>query len=173
MTITFVRDPEPSARLRGGIARLWNDVNNAGGAVGFVPPTTVEDVAPDLDHHLACVAAGAMRLIAGLDDFGDPVAVVFLASNGHRLMRHWAWLNTVMVDPVVQGKGVGARLLRQAELLGRDLGLEGLRLSCRDGLGLERFYASVGYREIGRVPGALRVGAGDDRDSVEMWLPLG
>jgi hypothetical protein len=30
----------------------------------------------------------------------------------------------------------------------------------------------LGYREVGRLPGALRVAPGDDRDEVLMWLPL-
>ncbi len=171
MSLAFIRDPRPTPELRDGIARLWNDVNNAGGAVGFLPPTTVEDVAPDLDGYFAGIADGLIRLVVGLD--GErPAAAAFLGLNTHRLMRHWGWLHTVMVDPALQGRGYGAGLMREAEALGRELGLAGLRLSCRDGLGLDRFYGSVGYREIGRVPAALRVGPGDDRDSVEMWLPL-
>jgi GNAT superfamily N-acetyltransferase len=171
MRLTFVRDPLITPELRDGIARLWNDVNNAGGAVGFVPPTTVADVAPDLDQHLAGLADGTMRLIVGLDA-GRPAAVAFFGLNSHRLMRHWAWLYTVMVDPKLHGQGQGTALMRQAERYGRDLGLAGLRLSYRDGLGLDRFYGSLGYREIGRVPDGLRLRAGEYRDSVEMWLPL-
>lgn len=33
-------------------------------------------------------------------------------------------------------------------------------------------YAFCGYREVGRVPGAIRVAPGDDRDDVSMLLPL-
>jgi GNAT superfamily N-acetyltransferase len=206
--LTFVRDPRFDAALRAGLARLWNDVNNAGGAVGFVPPTTVEDVLPDLDEHAQGIAAGRVRLVVGLDGAADrvgasaagpaadsvagpaadrvgasaadpageavgrPVAAAFLGLNAHRLMRHWGWLHTVMVDPALHRTGAGSELVREAVRLGRDLGLEGLRLSYRDGLGLGRFYGSLGFREIGRVPGGLRIGAAGDRDSVEMWLPL-
>lgn len=41
------------------------------------------------------------------------------------------------------------------------------RSSCAD-----RFYAACGYKEVGRVPGAIRVADGDDRDDVVMLLPL-
>lgn len=51
-------------------------------------------------------------------------------------------------------------------------GIDAIRLGCRGGLGLEHFYASCGYKEVGRVPGALRVAPGDDRDDITMLLPL-
>jgi hypothetical protein len=43
----------------------------------------------------------------------------------------------------------------------------------RGGTGREAFYQRLGYREVGRLPGALRVDAGDDRDEIVLWLPLG
>lgn len=42
----------------------------------------------------------------------------------------------------------------------------------RGGLGLERFYAAAGYKEVGRVPDGLRLAADDYRDDIMMWLPL-
>lgn len=51
-------------------------------------------------------------------------------------------------------------------------GIEAVRLTCRGGLGLEHFYAACGYKEVGRVPDAIRVGPGDDRDDITMLLPL-
>jgi hypothetical protein len=37
-------------------------------------------------------------------------------------------------------------------------------LAVRGGIGLEAFYARLGWREIGRWPDALRLAPGDDRD---------
>jgi hypothetical protein len=59
--------------------------------------------------------------------------------------------------------------MREAERLAPTLGFEALHLTVRGGLGLEEFYKRLGYREIGRLPGALRVAPGDDRDEVLMW----
>ncbi|MFC0527930.1 hypothetical protein ACFFIA_09675, partial [Phytohabitans kaempferiae] len=64
------------------------------------------------------------------------------------------------------------QLMREAERLARQLGREALHVTVRGGLGLEHFYAGLGYKEVGRLPGALRVGPGDDRDETLMWLPL-
>jgi ribosomal protein S11 len=55
----------------------------------------------------------------------------------------------------------------------RKLGLEALQVTVRGGTGREAFYQRLGYREVGRLPGALRVDAGDDRDEIVLWLPLG
>jgi GNAT superfamily N-acetyltransferase len=111
-------------------------------------------------------------VLAGLDGAGRLRATAFLGFNTHRLQHHWAWLTTVMVDPSLQRGGHGRALLAAAEEHARALGLEALKLTCRGGLGLEHFYASCGYKEVGRVPGGLRVSADDYRDDIMMWLSL-
>jgi len=60
-----------------------------------------------------------------------------------------------------------------AEAAGGLDGIEAIRLTCRGGTGADRFYAACGYKEVGRVPGAIRVADGDDRDDIIMLLPLG
>jgi GNAT superfamily N-acetyltransferase len=159
--------------LREGVLALWTDVSNAGGAVGFVPPVTGEDVRPDLERSLALVEAGQRRLLVGRDDDGRIAATAFLAYNSHRLMTHWIWLYTVMVHPGHQGKGYGRCLMAAVERAARDLrGVEAVRLTCRGGTGVDSFYAACGYKEVGRVPGAIRVAPGDDRDDIMMLLSL-
>ncbi|WP_030772693.1 GNAT family N-acetyltransferase [Streptomyces sp. NRRL F-2664] len=173
MTITFTLDPVVGPSLREGILELWADVSNAGGAVGFVPPVTRDDIRPSLDKHLAGVADGTCRLVVGHDGDGAVAATAFLTHNTHRLMRHWLWAYTVMVHPRHQGKGYGRDLMAATEAAARSAdGIDAVRLTCRGGLGLEHFYASCGYKEVGRVPGAVRVAPGDDRDDITMLLPL-
>ncbi|BBA99403.1 putative acetyltransferase [Actinacidiphila reveromycinica] len=173
MALTFTLDPALDEELRAGLLALWADVSNAGGAVGFVPPVTAEDIAPSLAGAVAEVEAGRRRLLVGRDEDGRIAATAFLTFNAHRLMTHWIWLYTVMVHPRHQGTGQGRELLAAAERAARGFdGIEAIRLTCRGGLGLERFYASCGYKEVGRVPNAIRVAPGDDRDDVFMLLPL-
>lgn len=168
----FTEDTKPTPALPDQLLALWTDVSNAGGAVGFVPPVTPADIRPRAEAHLSAMAEGRTRLLAAFTADGRLAATAFLSFNDHPLMRHWAWLYTVMVDPALQGRGYGAELLREAERQARDLGLDALRLTCRGGEGLERFYASCGYKEVGRVPEAIRVAPGDDRDDIVMLLPL-
>ncbi|WP_225100542.1 GNAT family N-acetyltransferase [Streptomyces sp. CoH27] len=173
MPLTFTLDPVVTPGLRDGFLDLWTDVSNAGGAVGFVPPVTREDIRPEVVRYLAQLAEGRTRLLAGHDEEGRLAATAFLTLNTHRLMTHWLWLYTVMVHPRHQGQGYGRDLLAAAADAARTIdGIEAIRLTCRGGLGLERFYASCGYKEVGRVPGAIRVAPGDDRDDITLLLPL-
>ncbi|MGW7527859.1 N-acetyltransferase family protein [Streptomyces sp. NPDC054783] len=173
MPLTFTLDPAITPALRDGILGLWTDVSNAGGAVGFVPPVSREDVRPELVKHFVGMAEGRHRLLVGCDETGEPAATAFFAFNTHRLQTHWVWLYTVMVHPSHQGKGYGRDLLAAAADAARTFdGVDAIRLTCRGGLGLERFYGSCGYKEVGRIPGAIRVAPGDDRDDIIMLHPL-
>jgi GNAT superfamily N-acetyltransferase len=172
MTLRYELDPAVTPALRDGICTLWADVSNAGGAVGFVPPVTPADIRPELVKHLAAMAEGRTHLIAALDGAGRPAATAFLTLNTHRLMRHWCWLYTVMVHPGRQGTGEGRRLMAAAADAAHGLGMRGIRLTGRGGTGVDTFYASCGYKEVGRVPDAIRVADDDYRDDITMWLPL-
>ncbi|GAA1357340.1 GNAT family N-acetyltransferase [Streptomyces beijiangensis] len=173
MTLTFEVDPSIDPELRDGVLALWADVSNAGGAVGFVPPVTPEAIRPELLKHFAAMADGRTRLLVGRDADGTVAATAFLAYNSHRLMTHWLWLYTVMVHPSHQGKGYGRDLMAAAADAARTSeGIEAIRLTCRGGTGADSFYAACGYKEYGRVPDAIRVAPGDDRDDITMLLPL-
>ncbi|MFJ7204695.1 GNAT family N-acetyltransferase [Streptomyces sp. NPDC098789] len=173
LPLTFSVDPVVDPALHAQVLDLWVEVSNAGGAVGFVPPVRHEVVRPELLKHLVAMAEGRTRLVVGRDGDGRVVATAFLASNAHGLMKHWLWAYTVMVAPGLQGRGVGRGLMAAVADAARAIeGIDAIRLGCRGGLGLERFYASCGYHEVGRVPGAIRVAPGDDRDDVTMLLRL-
>jgi GNAT superfamily N-acetyltransferase len=171
MALSFELDPTLTDELRAEIVDLWAEVTNAGGAVGFVAPVTVEEVRPTADAAFAGVEARLDHLLVGVDD-GRLVALLFVVDNRFRLKDHWRVLKRVMVTPGSQGKGYGAALMREAAAAGRKMGLAGLQVTVRGGPGTEAFYAKLGYAEVGRLPGALRVADGDDRDEILMWLPL-
>ncbi|MGC4894570.1 GNAT family N-acetyltransferase [Micromonospora sp. DT31] len=171
MDLRFVLDPDLTADLREQIADLWVDVTNAGGAVGFVAPVTAAEVRPLAESTLAEVADGPDRLLVGHQ--GDrPVAVLVIADNRFHLKAHWRVLKRVMVHPDVQGRGHGVALMREAERVARSLGLAALHVTVRDGLGLDGFYRRLGYREVGRLPAALRLSPTDTRDEILMWRDL-
>ncbi|MEH1165407.1 GNAT family N-acetyltransferase [Micromonospora sp. CPCC 205539] len=171
MSLRFILDPELTPHLRAEIVALWVDVTNAGGAVGFVPPVTTADVRATADPTFAGIADGPDRLLLGYAN-DRLVALLIFSDNRFGLKAHWCVLKRVMVHPDTQGSGYGSALMREAARLGRELGREALHVTVRDGLGLDGFYRRLGYREIGRLPGALRLAPGDDRDEVLMWLDL-
>ncbi|WP_165986315.1 GNAT family N-acetyltransferase [Streptomyces sp. YIM 98790] len=173
MGMRYVLGPEITPALEEALLRLWADVTNAGGAVGLVPPVTTEDVRGLLAAHLRGMAQGTTTPLVGFDENDRPAALAFLVLNTHDLMRHWLWLYRVMVHPSRQGRGTGRELMKAAETAARSIdGIRGIRLTARGGMGLERFYESCGYKEVGRVPDAIRVADGDLRDDVIMWLPF-
>ncbi|MDM4722713.1 GNAT family N-acetyltransferase [Micromonospora sp. WMMA1363] len=171
MALRFVLDPDLTPELRAEIVALWVDVSNAGGAVGFVPPVTPADVHRLAGPTFTGIIDGPDRLLVGYAAERLTAMLIF-GDNRFHLKTHWCVLKRVMVHPDTQGRGYGLDLMREAERVGRELGHEALHLTVRDGLGLDRFYRRLGYREIGRLPGALRVAAGDDRDEILMWRNL-
>jgi len=171
MGLSFELDPPLTDDLRAAVLALWVEVTNTGGAVGFVPPVTADDVRPIADATLHAVAAGTDHLLAAFVD-GELVALLFIVDNRHALKDHWRVVKRVMVVPGSQGRGYGVAIMREATAVAQKMGLAALQLTVRGGTGTEGFYTRLGYREVGRIPGALRVGPCDDRDEIIMWLDL-
>ena len=62
------------------------------------------------------------------------------------------YLLNMAVAPALQRRGVGRALLRHAAAVARDWPSDAIRLDAYDvGAGAGGFYASCGYREVGRV----------------------
>jgi GNAT superfamily N-acetyltransferase len=157
--------------LRAQLLTCWTDVSNAGGSVGFVPPVTEESVAPHLDAVVERVHRGH-GLLAVLRVDGEVAGFAVLSLSMSPLRRHWATVLRVQVRPERQGRGLGRVLMAGVHDIARARGLEFLHLTVRGGTGLEAFYAGFGYREFGRMPGAIRVAPGDDRDELHLTCRL-
>ncbi|MGY1695147.1 GNAT family N-acetyltransferase [Geodermatophilus sp. SYSU D00814] len=168
--VTAVDAVDP--RLRAELLACWTDVTNAGGAVGFVPPVTPDDVAPVLDAVVGRVALGRERLVVLRVD-GELGGFAVLSLSVSPLRRHWATVLRVQVHPRLQGRGLGRVLVSGVHEAARAMGLEMLHLTVRGGSGLERFYGRFGYREFGRMPGAIRLAPGDDREEIHLVARLG
>jgi GNAT superfamily N-acetyltransferase len=151
--------------LRQQLLACWTDVTNAGGAVGFVPPVTEGDVAPVLDRMLDGVQSGR-DVLALLTVDGAPVGFAALVGSSSPLRRHWATVLRVQVHPSRQGEGLGRVLMTGVHDIARARGLEFLHLGARGGTGVDAFYRGLGYTEVGRVPGAIRLAPGDDREEI-------
>lgn len=160
-----------SAELRAELIDCWITVSNAGGAVGFpFPPVDAAAVAPVADQIIAGLSPGHSRLLVATA--GDTlVGWVHLRRNQEPVIAHWGTIRHLQTLPAVRGQGIGVALMTQArEVARQEMGLEQLHLAARGGIGLERFYARLGWRETGRWPGALRLAPGDDRDEILMIL---
>ena len=157
--------------LRAELLACWVDVINAGGAVGFVPPVDADDVAPVLDRLLEGVASGRAVLCVLTVD-GATAGFAALVGSSSPLRRHWGTVLRVQVHPSYQGRGLGRVLMDGVHRIARDRGWEFLHLTARGGTGIDGFYRGLGYDEVGRLPGAIRVAPGDDRDEIVMACRL-
>ncbi|MGY1916669.1 N-acetyltransferase family protein [Blastococcus sp. SYSU DS0973] len=159
------------AALRAELLACWTDVTNAGGAVGFVPPVTPEEVVPLLDKLLEGVHSGR-DVVALLEVDGETAGFASMVGSLSPLRRHWGTVLRVQVHPSRQGQGLGRVLMDGVHRIARDRGWEFLHLTARGGTGLDAFYRGLGYQEVGRLPGAIRVAPGDDRDEIAMVCRL-
>ena len=102
MTLEFTVDPELTETLRAQIVACWTDVSNAGGAVGFVPPVTMDDVLPVAEKLFGAVTSGHDRLIVGWASDADSAA----ASIGDAI-RDNASSENVRADGIGNGAAAG------------------------------------------------------------------
>ncbi|WP_371791328.1 GNAT family N-acetyltransferase [Streptomyces sp. NBC_01471] len=169
---TTAQDVDPDRRQ--ALIDCWIEVSNAGGAAGFpFPPIDERDAAPALDAILESLAPQTCRLVMALD--GDELlGWLNIRRSTSAVVTHWATLHHVQTRTRRHGQGIGSALMKEAHTIARDeMDLEQLHLAARAGVGLETFYGRLGWKEVGRWPGALRLGPGDDRDEVLMLLDLG
>ena len=164
MYLRFELDPELDG-LADRLLDIWVDVSNAGGAVGFAPPVTYDDVRPMADQAFAKVRSGEHRLLVAFRG-DEPVGFLFFEQRPGPLFKHFATIKRLQVHPSLQGRGIGGALLVAAEDAARGLGLEQLHLTVRGGTGTERFYTERGYEVKARIPGVIRVARGDDSEEL-------
>jgi GNAT superfamily N-acetyltransferase len=170
--LTFRWNPPLDGDLRADLLRIWVTATNAGGAVGFLAPVDESTVADTADAVLARVRSELDELLV-VEHAGSVVGWLVLERDPRAFASHWRTLKRLQVEPAEQARGVGTALLHEAERFARqELGLSFLTLTVRGGTGTDALYRRVGYQEVGRVPGALRVAPDDDRDEIVMVLQL-
>jgi GNAT superfamily N-acetyltransferase len=174
--VQITRPHELTSGLRRELVDCWVAVSNAGGAViphGFsLPPVSEQEVGPVLDEIVQALDPHRSRLLVAAAE-GVTAGWLLLRRDPHPLVAHCGVVNHVQTHTGFRGLGIGAALMRRVPGVARnEMGLERLGLAARSGLGLEDFYRKLGWVEVGRWPGALRVAPGDDRDEILMSLAL-
>ena len=173
-SLTWRTSPaDVDSTVRDQLVTCWRDVANAGGAVGF-PFLPVDDtqVRSAVDEMVASLAPSGGRLLLAYAD-ATLAGWLLLLCTSNRLTAHWGRVLRVQTALEHRGRGVGRALMEEVRRAARDdVGLDHLHLELRSGLGLEQFYAGLGWREVGRWPEALRLSEADRRDEVLMFLSL-
>src|ERR1700722_872246 len=149
----------------------WIAVTNAGGAAGFpFPPVNASHVAPAVDTLADRLDPQRSRILLVRID-GALAGWVVLSRDPNPLIAHWGTVNHLQTQLAHRNQSVGSTLMHRLRQVARDqMRLEQLHLAARGGTGLEDFYARLGWREVGRWPGKLRLGPDDTRDEVLMML---
>lgn len=157
--------------IRAAAISCWVEVSNAGGAAGFpFPPVDNAEVVRAFDQIIEGLAPQRSRVVAAFHG-GQLVGWLNIRRNVDALIAHWGTLHHVQTHLAVRGLGVGRAMLEHTRRLAREeMHIEQIHLAARGGIGLETFYASLGWKEIGRRPCAYRLSPGDDRDEVLMML---
>lgn len=172
MNLSFELDPELTSELVERLEHIWLEVGNAGGSVGTPLPATLGDVKTLSDKAFRSVEEGDDHVVIARQD-QEAVGFAFLTHNPGPLFKHWATVKRLQVLPGLQGRGIGTALLQEITRTARDdLGLEQLQLTVRGKTGTEGFYERFGYEVVGRIPDAIRVAPGDDRDMIYMVARL-
>ncbi|MGV9884775.1 N-acetyltransferase family protein [Streptomyces sp. NPDC003006] len=172
LTLQQLTSPDAvTPRLRRALVECWVEVTNSGGAAGFpFPPVDADTVTPVLDRIVGLLSPDTSRLLT-VDVDGELAGWLNVRRDRFELIAHWGTLHHVQTRTAVRGRGVGRALMDGVRRVAREeMGLEQLHLAARGGVGLEDFYGRLGWKEVGRWPGALRLAEGDDHDEVLMIL---
>jgi GNAT superfamily N-acetyltransferase len=157
--------------VRRELTACWVAVTNAGGAAGFpFPPVSPGQVAPAVDVLAAGLGPERSRILLARVN-GALAGWVAISRDPNPLIAHWGTVNHLQTDLPHRGRGIGSALMRGLRQVARDeMGLEQLHLAARGGMGLEDFYARLGWQVTGRWPGKLRFAPDDSRDEILMVL---
>jgi GNAT superfamily N-acetyltransferase len=167
--LTYPGDAGPAVRQE--LTACWIEVTNSGGAAGFpFPPVNASHVAPAVDILVGRLDPQRSRILLARIN-GTLTGWVVLSRDPSPLIAHWGTINHLQTQPAHRYQGIGSALMHRLRQVARDeMGLEQLHLAARGGIGLEDFYARLGWREVGRWPGKLRLAPDDTRDEVLMIL---
>ncbi|MFJ8871344.1 GNAT family N-acetyltransferase [Streptomyces sp. NPDC102473] len=172
--LTFQQLTSPddvTPQIRRALAECWVEVTNAGGAAGFpFPPVDAASVTSVLDRIIDLLSPDTSRLLVATMD-GELAGWLNVRRDPFKLIAHWGTLHHVQTRTAIRGRGFGRALMKEVRRVAKEeMGLEQLHLAVRSEVGLEDFYGRLGWKEVGRWPGALRLAAGDDRDEILMIL---
>ena len=172
MTVLIERLGANQARvLVPQLAALLQDVVNAGGTVGFMPPVSSDEASA---YWLDVVRAleGSLRVLLVARDGPEIVGTAQLELCGRSNGLHRAEVMKVMVHPSRQSQGIGAQLMRAVELEAAREDRTTLVLDTREGEPSERLYFKVGFVKAGVIPNYARSADGSLHTTVYMYKLL-
>ena len=153
------------------LVHVFRDTVNTGSPLGFMPPITME---ASRDYWLSIrpqLAAGArILLVASYESSVVGSAQLELSQRTNSL--HRADVQRVFVAHSLRGRGVGSALMDEVESAARANGRTLLTLNTRYNEPAHAWYKSLGYVDIGVIPGWTLGANGERYDHVSMFKEL-
>jgi GNAT superfamily N-acetyltransferase len=134
-----------------GLAAVLAACVNAGAAVTFLPPMSIERATAFWRKIASAVARGEKILLLAWDE-GRIVGTVQLDLATPENQQFRADLAKMLVHPEARRRGIGRSLLARAEAEAAAAGRDLLTLDTRAGDNAERLYRDAGWIECGRIP---------------------
>jgi GNAT superfamily N-acetyltransferase len=164
-----------AAAATSAIARL-SDILIAcvaeGSGVSFLPPLSVEAAGEFWRDAARDVAAGQKVLLAGWAG-GVLVGTVTLALAWPQNQQHRADVAKLLVHPDGRRGGIARRLMERLEVEAVRAGRTLLTLDTRAGDRAEALYLSMGWVELGRIPGYSLTLDGTYDETLFLWKRIG
>ncbi len=150
---------------------LLRDAVDGGASLGFLPPLDVTEAQAYWHSVLADVRAGTRLLLIARADH-HLVGSVQLALATKANAKHRAEVEKLCVMTAERGKGIGTELMEAAHKAALAKGRMLLVLDTRKGDPAEALYRTLGYTELGTVPGFTRDARGVSHDTVFFYKTL-
>jgi ribosomal protein S18 acetylase RimI-like enzyme len=153
------------------LAELFRETVNGGSPLGFLAPITH---AAARDYWISLIreleAGSRILLVASGDNIVVGSGQLELSQRPNS--PHRAELQKLFVDRASRGQGIGRSLVCALHDAAREKGRTLIRLSTRHGEPAEEFYKSLGYKEVGVIPGWTIDRTGERYDHVELYQEL-
>lgn len=161
-------DAAAAASAERRLAEILIACVHGGASVSFLPPLLPE-VARDFWRGVAAdVAAGRKLLLAAWRD-GVLVGTAQLVLDMPQNQPHRADVAKVLIDPAARRRGIGRALMRRVEQAAQRLGRRLLVLDTPAGDAGEALCRSMGWQEVGAIPGFALDGHGAEHATIFFW----
>jgi len=155
----------------GDLSEFFVETVNGGSPLGFMPPIT-RDTARDYWISLLPELRALRRILLVAMSGGRVVGSAQLELSRRANSPHRATVEKVFVARPVRGRGVGTALMNTIEDVALQHGRTLLMLNTRNDLPPHRWYKTLGYVDVGVIPGWTIGANGERHDHVSMYKEL-
>ena len=151
-----------------GLAAVLADCVEGGASVGYLAPFTRDEARRVYETYAADVERGGRLLLAAFAD-GELVGTVQVVFAPHPNQPHRADIARMLVHRSARRRGIGRRLMEEAERAAHAEGKTLLVLDTVTGDDAERLYTRLGWTRVGVIPNYALYPDGRLSDTTFFW----